>query len=231
MFEKFHNLEAAYDWLNGHIDYERCLDRVEYGTRQFNLDAFRKRLVLLGSPQDKLRTLHIAGTRGKGSSALLLESLLQASGLKTAVFTSPHLSEYRERIRVDGRVLDSDSFSRLLGQIAQKLGPLTAKSRNFMTVFEHLTALFFCAADEAHVDWAVIETGLGGRLDATNIIKPGPVLLTRIGLERAHLLGDTIEQIATEKAAILKVGFQIRCLKYRVKSKRQIHLRVQLGFR
>jgi dihydrofolate synthase/folylpolyglutamate synthase len=203
---KFQNLIASYDWLDSHNHYEQNLDRVQYDTRHFDLQLFRERLAQLGSPQDQLRTIHVAGTRGKGSTALFLECLLMASGLKTAVFTSPHLNEYRERIRINGQLLEPGLFCRLLGRIALHADPISEHSPNFRTVFEYLTALFFCAAEEAHVDWAIIETGLGGRLDSTNIIQYGPVLLTRIGLEHTHLLGDNLELIAAEKAAILKAG-------------------------
>ena len=202
----FQDLAGAYAWLDGHINYERNLGAIHYDHRTFEIDAFRRRLGALGDPQRGLRTIHIAGTRGKGSAALAIEALLRASGLRTAVYQSPHIREYRERIRIDGQPVDGAVFTQLLSRIARV--PIAREGgrpvHHFKTVFENLTALFFMAARDANVDWVVIETGLGGRLDATNVIDPGPVLLTRIGLEHTQLLGKTLEKIAGEKAAILK---------------------------
>jgi dihydrofolate synthase/folylpolyglutamate synthase len=273
----FHDCAGAYGWLESQIDYERTLSRLRYDDSTFALAAFGERLRALGDPHAALRTIHVAGTRGKGSAALALEALLEASGLRTAVFTSPHLSEWRERIRVTGRPIEPEAFARLLAPIARLQGEgqrtkseeqrakteerrakgeeRRAKSEErrakgegrrakgerrsrrtdgvsdlqppasslqpsipsrrstadglqpyFKTVFENLTALFFLAAREARVDWAIVETGLGGRLDATNVLAPGAVLWTRIGLEHTHLLGTTLAAIAGEKAAILKPG-------------------------
>ncbi|MEN6626576.1 MAG: cyanophycin synthetase [Candidatus Sumerlaeia bacterium] len=204
---KFTTLDEAYAWLGGQINYERNLGQVNYNDRTFEVEAFARRLESLGSPQRGLRAVHIAGTRGKGSAALTLEALLEAAGLKTAVFTSPHINEFRERIRIGRRPIAPELFCDLLGRIADMPRPEpAARSHGFKTVFELLTALFFLAAREAGVDFAIVETGLGGRLDATNVLDPGPVLLTRIGLEHTRLLGDTLGAIAGEKAAILKPG-------------------------
>ncbi len=203
----FPDLDAAVRWLESQINYERSLGRISYDSRTFDIQNFSRRLDQLGAPQRGLRTIHIAGTRGKGSSALALESLLRAAGLRTATFTSPHLRSYAERIRIDGQPLAPARFAQLLGPIADLASHAPGPAdHGFKTVFENLTALFFLAAREEAVDWAIVETGLGGRLDATNALDPGPVLLTRIGLEHTHLLGDTIDAIATEKAAILKPG-------------------------
>lgn len=206
----FNDLDGAYAWLDGQVNYERQLGRIAYSDQTFELEGFRRRLGRLGNPQRGLRTLHIAGTRGKGSAALILEAVLQAAGFRTAVYTSPHLHEYRERIRVDGAVIGGEAFTAGLRRVAAA-GPVEGPGadlagRPFKTVFESLTALFFLIARERGVDWAIVETGLGGRLDATNVVDPGPVLLTRIGLEHTHLLGDTLGAIAGEKAAILKPG-------------------------
>lgn len=207
----FHDLAGAYGWLNAQVNYERQLGQVAYNDQTFELEGFRRRLEALGAPQRGLRTVHIAGTRGKGSAALTLEALLRAAGLRTAVYTSPHLREYRERIRVDGAMIDGETFTRLLRRVAEAglgepAGGADLTGRPFKTVFESLTALYFLAARESGADWAIVETGLGGRLDATNVLEPGPALLTRIGLEHTHLLGNTLTEIAREKAAILKPG-------------------------
>lgn len=206
----FTDLAGAYGWLDSQVNYERILGAVAYGEEAFELEGFRRRLAALGNPHQGLRSIHIAGTRGKGSAALALEALLGAAGLRTAVYTSPHLREYRERIRLGGQPIAGDRFTALLARIAETAAaqpePAGASARYFKTVFENLTALYFLAAQGPDVDWTVVETGLGGRLDATNVLDPGPVLLTRIGLEHTHLLGDTIPKIAAEKAAILKPG-------------------------
>ncbi len=203
----FTDLPGAYAWLDGQTNYERLLGQVVYNEQNFERDAFAQRLIALGNPQQGLRTIHIAGTRGKGSAALALERLLRAAGLSTAVYTSPHLREYRERVRINGDILPAADFVDLLGRIAA-WRPASPPEQQiaFKTVFENLTALFFLAAKQHRVDWTIVETGLGGRLDATNVLEPGPVLLTRIGLEHTHLLGDTLTKIAGEKAAILKPG-------------------------
>lgn len=200
----FSSLTEAYVWLDSHINFEPRLDRIAYDDRTFTLDSFRSRLTRLGDPHRGIPTIHIAGTRGKGSTALLLEALLMASGKRVATFTSPHLREYRERIRIDGAPAEPSDFMRGLAAAAAESG--AGNSEGIKTVFELLTATFFLTAREAKVDFLVVETGLGGRLDCTNVLDPGPVLLTRIGLEHTRLLGDTIEKIAAEKAAILKRG-------------------------
>ena len=218
----FTDLSGAYAWLDSQVNYERVLGQVAYDDQAFELEGFRRRLGALGDPHLGLRTIHIAGTRGKGSAALTLEALLEGLGLRTAVYTSPHLHEYRERIRINGQTIGGEEFTRLMQEIADcgteevrrkntafndsDLRTPRSALRTFKTVFENLTALFFLAARASGVDWAIVETGLGGRLDATNVLPPGPVLLTRIGLEHTHLLGDTLTQIAGEKAAILKPG-------------------------
>jgi dihydrofolate synthase / folylpolyglutamate synthase len=204
---RFNDLQQAYAWLDAHINYERLLHRVSYGESTFDLDPFRRLMERLGDPHRGIPSVHIAGTRGKGSSALALEVLLRASGFRVATFTSPHIREYRERIRIDGAPLDAVAFQRCLEVAATAhVGGDPEGETSFKTVFELLTAVFFLAARREAADFLVVETGLGGRLDTTNILDPGPVLLTRIGLEHTHLLGDSIELIAAEKSAILKSG-------------------------
>lgn len=202
----FESLADAYRFLDGHINYERNLDQVSYTKRTFEIESFAEWLASLGNPHRQIRAIHIAGTRGKGSSALMLEAILLGSGLKVATYSSPHLREYRERIRIGGQPVSAEGFCRAMGRARSAAGESQNSDPSFKTVFEYLTAAFFLAAEEAEVDWMVVETGLGGRLDATNVLPPGPVLLTRIGLDHTHLLGGTITEIAAEKAAILKPG-------------------------
>lgn len=200
----FSDLQSAYRWLDQHVNHERNLGKITYDARAFELDEFRRLLGALNEPQRGRHSIHIAGTRGKGSVTLALEALLRAQGLRTAAYISPHLTEYRERIRLNGESISPEGFQKHLAETARAQESRKEESAGFRTVFEHLTAMFFLAAREHDADWMIVETGLGGRLDATNALDPGPVVLTRIGLEHTHLLGSTYEAIAGEKAAILK---------------------------
>lgn len=198
--------------LEGRIDYERRPERLEYDARTFELEGFARLLGRLGDPHRAVPAIHIAGTCGKGSTVLILESLLREIGLSVATYTSPHFRDYTERIRINGKPSAGADFARLLAEVerADARGAPDARSgspaEGFKTVFEHLTAMFFLAARENRVDRMIVETGLGGRLDSTNVLPAGPVALTRIDLEHTHLLGPTVERIAAEKAAILKPG-------------------------
>lgn len=223
---RFEAVSEAYAWLESHINYERNLGSLKYGAETFELDSFRRLMNSLGNPQRTGKSIHIAGTRGKGSTALMLESVLRSRGYRVATYNSPHIREFRERIRIDGAPISGEGFCRALeiaakararirdgerdGERDNERGPECDRERDdafsFKTVFELLTAAYFVAARESNADWLVVETGLGGRLDATNILDPGPVALTRIALEHTHLLGETMGEIAAEKAAILKSG-------------------------
>lgn len=202
----FETLSEACAWLDSHINWEKRLDHVRTPDESFKLDPIRRLLGRLDHPHRHGLSIHIAGSRGKGSSALALEALLLASGLRVATFTSPHLYEYRERIRIGGEPLPPREFVTCLREVARANPLERGNAETFQTVFELLTATFFLAARRAGADILIVETGLGGRLDCTNVLEPGAVLLTRIGLEHTHILGDTHEAIAAEKAAILKPG-------------------------
>ncbi len=152
----------------------------------------------LGNPQQKLKCIHIAGTNGKGSISHMLAAVLQAAGYKTGLYTSPHLKDFRERIKVDGK-LCSEAF---VVDFTQRIQPLIEEIEP--SFFEITVAMAFEYFAEQQVDIAVIETGLGGRLDSTNIIVPEIAVITNIGYDHMNLLGDTLEKIATEKAGIIK---------------------------
>ncbi len=163
------------------------------------LDRMRAALAALGDPQRALpAAVQIAGTNGKGSTAAMTESILRAAGLRTGLYTSPHLSRFTERIRIDGREVDGDWLAELDGQVAGLYVPLT--------YFEVATALAFLAFAAARVDVAVLETGLGGRLDAVTTAEPVATAITSIGFDHTAYLGDTLTAIAGEKAGILKPG-------------------------
>ncbi len=144
--------------------------------------------------------MHLAGTNGKGSTAAMLAAIGRAAGLRTGLYTSPHLVHVRERVQINGQPIRSKDFDRLLQESRSAIDKLRA------TYFEALTALAFAYFAEQKVDWAVIETGLGGKLDATNVITPEVTIITSIGLEHQRYLGKTLAEIAHEKAGIIKAG-------------------------
>lgn len=157
----------------------------------------------LGNPQRNFFTIHIAGTNGKGSVSHLLASILQQAGYRTGLFTSPHLRDFRERIRVDGEMIPKQKVVNFVDKHRAKMVDLE------LSFFEMTAALAFDYFAQSDVEIAVIETGLGGRLDATNIILPVVSVITNIGLEHTALLGDTPQKIATEKAGIIKKSIPV----------------------
>ena len=152
----------------------------------------------LGNPQRNYYTIHVAGTNGKGSVSHMLASILQQAGYRTGLFTSPHLSDFRERIRVDGEMIPKQKVVNFVDKHQAKM------KEHDLSFFEMTASLAFDYFDQSDVEVAVIETGLGGRLDATNIITPILSVVTNIGLEHTEFLGDTIAKIASEKAGIIK---------------------------
>ena len=182
--------------------YENCL-KTMYGFRRFGiklgLSTIKKILAGLGDPQDNFACIHVAGTNGKGSVASSLASILHRSGYKTGLYTSPHLVRFNERIQVNNRPITNEkvvaSYSAVKNAHSGKRDP---------TFFEFTTAMAFFEFAAQKVDWAVIETGMGGRLDATNVINPALSIITNISLEHREYLGNTLTQIAAEKAGIIK---------------------------
>lgn len=158
---------------------------------------------LCNSPHRRFKTIHVAGSNGKGSVSHTLAAILQSAGYKTGLYTSPHLTDFRERIRVNGNKIPQDyviKFTENLKEEAEKISP---------SFFEWVTELAFSYFASENVDIAVIETGLGGRLDSTNIISPILSVITNISLEHTYLLGDTYQAIATEKAGIIKENIPV----------------------
>lgn len=164
---------------------------------------------ILGNPQDNFKSIHVAGTNGKGSSSHFLTSILMEAGYKTGLYTSPHLKDYRERFRINGKLVPENcviDFVRDYGQEFQNLSP---------SFFEVSVALAFKIFSDEKVDVAVIEVGLGGRLDSTNIIsKVDLALITNIGYDHTDVLGDTLDKIAYEKAGIIKPGVPVVVSEY-----------------
>ena len=153
---------------------------------------------ILKDPHKKFKSIHIAGTNGKGSTAHMLASILQESGFKTGLYTSPHLKDFRERIKINGKMISKNQVINFVKKNKTEFEKIN------MSFFEYTVAMAFDYFAESQVDIAIIETGLGGRLDSTNIISPELSIITNIGYDHTNLLGSKLEQIAKEKAGIIK---------------------------
>lgn len=175
-----------------------------------SLDRIRALTELLGDPQAAYPVIHLTGTNGKGSTAAMIESLLRTAGLRTGRFTSPHLGDVTERIAVDGDPLPADRFDDLWREVEPYVRLVDERLLDGvpMTFFEIITGMAFAAFADAPVDVAVVEVGLGGTWDATNVADAGVAVVTPIDLDHTHLLGGTVVQIAAEKAGIIKPGAQ-----------------------
>ncbi|MAG14732.1 MAG: bifunctional folylpolyglutamate synthase/dihydrofolate synthase [Dehalococcoidales bacterium] len=200
--------QAALDYILSFADYER-LSRSAF---VFDLERIEELLVRLGNPQQAARSVHVAGTKGKGSTAAMLASILTQAGYHTGLYTSPHLLSPMERIQVDGRPMAEGDFGRLVAMIKPEVEAVNAiGGLGELTTFELLTALAFLYFREIEVDYQVLEVGLGGRLDATNVIRPEVCVITSISYDHTDVLGDTLAQIAGEKAGIIKSGSVVVC--------------------
>jgi len=195
----------ALEFLYSFVDYERQ-EITPRATRDFDLERFARLLHLLDKPQDSFRIVHIAGTNGKGSTAAVLANILSHAGFRVGLYTSPHLKHIRERIRVDGVDISREEFAEGIEQIQMKHFLLDDSQGGYRTVFEIVTALALLYFQRRNVDWAVVEAGLGGRLDATNVLTAEITLLTPIDIDHSKILGETLSEIAAEKAAIIKPG-------------------------
>lgn len=170
------------------------------------LERISELLEMLDNPHRLYLTIHIAGTNGKGSVAAMLESILRAAGLKTGLYTSPHLVDFSERIKIDGVPVDADSLGLAMAPVLAADADRVAQGSNMASFFEMGTAIAFQAFAECGVEVAVVETGMGGRWDSTNVLRPVVSAITPIAIEHSRRLGDTLAQIAGEKAGIIKRG-------------------------
>ena len=195
--------QEALDFIYSHIDYsvERSY---RYAAEVFDLSRVRTLLDALGNPQDTYPTIHIAGTKGKGSTAALIASVTQAAGYRTGLYTSPHLQRFTERICVDGIEISETEVADLVDEIRPHVARISG-----LTAYEIITALGFLHFQKHNVECAVIEVGLGGRLDATNVIHPMVAVITSLSYDHMHLLGNSLSDIAREKAGIIKAGVPI----------------------
>ncbi len=189
------------------------LERVEVYGIKFGLDNIGAVLDDLGRPQDSFPSIHVAGTNGKGSVCAMLTEVLARHGLRIGLYTSPHLVSVEERIRLGHRPIASRDFCRLLARVKRSCDRLLrdGKLAAPLTYFEHLTAMAFLYFQEKRVDAAVLEVGMGGRLDATNVVRPLVSVITSIGLDHQKFLGGTLAKIAAEKAGIIKPGIPVVC--------------------
>lgn len=190
--------QEALDWIYSWIDFS-MKRHVDDAHRFFKLDRMNKLMALLDLPQNSFPSIHIAGTKGKGSTASFCACALEDSGYKVGLYTSPHLEEFNERIRVNGQCIDKQSVV----ELCEQLKPLTELVPE-LTTFELTTALAFLYFQREAVDIAVIEVGLGGRLDATNVITPLVSVITSISYDHTAVLGNTLTEIAFEKGGIIK---------------------------
>ena len=185
------------------FDSERA--RVD-GPRQkaiYNLERMESFLDRLGNPHRRVPTVHIAGTKGKGSTAALCDAAFHAAGLSTGFYSSPHLHTFRERVRRDCQLVSEEEFAGLVAD----LWPLRSDDTNdVVTLFEFLTGMAFHCFDQARADAQTVEVGLGGRLDATNVVDADVCVITSVSMDHAKILGDTIGEIAADKAGIIKPG-------------------------
>ncbi len=196
---------AALAYIEEFIDYERSPD-FSRQTRLYNLNRISLLLEQLGNPQEKLRVIHIAGSKGKGSTAALIASVLTRAGYKTGLFTSPHLITPRERCRIDDELISESDIAFYIDKLRPVIDAVSASEFGRVSFFEIYTALAFSYFADKTTDFAVIEVGLGGRLDATNVVTPVTTVITPIGLEHTTILGETYGEIASEKAEIIKHG-------------------------
>lgn len=201
------NYHQAEDYLNTFTNYEQ-IPGITYAPSDYSLRHLEELLDRMGNPQSAARTIHIAGTKGKGSVAAMIAQVLSTSGYKTGLYTSPHFHALRERINVDGHLISEAEFAAAMINIK----PLVESARHDttsrqLTYFEALTALAFAYFQNKKVDFQVLEVGLGGRLDATNVVaNPKVCIITSISLDHTQILGNSLEQIAGEKAGIIKPG-------------------------
>jgi dihydrofolate synthase/folylpolyglutamate synthase len=189
------------------------LGRLQHFGIKLGLENIAALCLALGNPQNRFLSVHVAGTNGKGSVSAMLAAILRVHGHKTGLYTSPHLARVEERIRIDGRSIGPERFRRLLARLKDVIDRLMVERKLVYhpTYFEVLTALAFLEFAERQVDVAVLEVGMGGRFDATNVVRPLISVITTIAMDHEKHLGTTLEKIAFEKAGIIKPGIPVVC--------------------
>ncbi len=190
--------QEALDYLYTFIDYSMTRN-LRYSEEKFNLDRMKRFMELFENPQDKYPVIHVAGTKGKGSTSALIAHALYEEGYRVGFYTSPHLHDFCERIQVDFIPMPHEEMIAIVDEMKAKI-PLVEE----ITTFELMTAMAFIYFQKKNVDFAVIEVGLGGRLDATNVVSPLISVITALSLDHINVLGDTLAKIAFEKGGIIK---------------------------
>lgn len=201
------NLNDFYRWLDGFINFEKRPHK-----KTFSLEVIGYYAALFSNPQTAYKCVHIAGSKGKGSVAAMLSALLTEAGYKTGLYTSPHVNDFRERITENGRFFSDATYLEAFRTVREGVLPHVGKETDPQpSWFELVTLTAFVLFRQKRLDWAVFETGMGGRLDATNIVQPEITVLTPIELEHCEYLGHTIPLIAAEKAGIIKAEVPVFC--------------------
>lgn len=191
------------------MDYQESMDYLKGLTTfgiNLGLDRIKNLLCRLGNPEKDLVCIHVGGTNGKGSTSSMLSSILSQAGMKVGLFTSPHLNSYTERIRINGQDIEEEQIGQLLTQMRVHLDEMIKEKIEHPTEFEVSTALAFLHFARQKVDIAIIEVGLGGEIDSTNVILPRLSIITNIGMDHMDYLGETVEDIARVKSGIIKNG-------------------------
>jgi dihydrofolate synthase/folylpolyglutamate synthase len=197
--------QDALDYIYSFVDYSRT-HQANLSPENFDLSRMVEFMNLLGSPQLEFPSLHVAGSKGKGSVSAFCASVLQAAGFKVGLYTSPHLKDFEERMQINRVPISRNTLAEYVEEIKPAVETIPK-----LTTFEIMTGLAFLFFARQKVDIAVIEVGLGGRLDATNIITPLVSVITSLYLDHVSILGDTLEQIASEKGGIIKPGIPVIC--------------------
>ncbi|MFT3882624.1 MAG: folylpolyglutamate synthase/dihydrofolate synthase family protein [Gemmatales bacterium] len=203
-FMQIETYEQAVAFWNSRINYEKIGMPQDMGV--LKLDRMRLLLKLLGNPHESYRIVHVTGTKGKGSTATMIASVLQAAGYRTGLYTSPHLVFVEERVQVNGKPIDRHSMTKCMNQIAQFCEEVEKLGEMPPTFFEIITAVGMLHFAQQNVDFAVLEVGMGGQYDATNVVDPLVSVITSISVDHVEHLGATLERIAFEKAGIIKEG-------------------------
>ena len=195
--------QQALDYINGYTDYEKI--GMPHDPAFYDLRRVDELLSTLGDPHKKAGSVHITGTNGKGSVAIMMAYALAAAGYPTGLYTSPHLHSWRERIRVDGEMISEDGLAELVTELRPYVEEVNKRaSYGELTTFELLTCMAFAYFGKKGVKFQVLEVGMGGKFDATSVITPLVAIITTIGLDHTDVLGDTIVQITAEKCGIIK---------------------------
>ncbi len=205
----FRSYEEAQAFLYKAIDYEKLIS-YQYNASTFSLDRMVRMLEYAGNPQKAFPSIHITGTKGKGSTSIMISTILEYTGLKTGLFTSPHLIDLKERIQINHHNISEQDFTDAINNLQPYIHSLRETNPSASpTFFEILTAAAMLHFKKNQIEMAVLEVGLGGRLDSTNVVIPLVSIITNVGLDHTAILGNTLSSIAYEKAGIIKEGVPV----------------------